>query len=170
MRRLFSANFLKWFISMRQPHKRRSAMKIISSEKGQALVEFTLALPLLLFILAGIAEFGILFYNKQVLTNASREGARAGIVRTDANGDPYTANIDQIVQAYCQDRLITFGGSSDPTISHSPEDLSTLSYPSELTVTASFQYNFLIPSVLNLFGGEFGPTLNISGVTVMRSE
>lgn len=145
-------------------------MKIISSEKGQALVEFTLALPLLLFILAGIAEFGILFYNKQVLTNASREGARAGIVRTDANGKPWTANIDQIVKAYCKDRLISFGASSDPAVSHSPADLSTLSYPNELTVTATFKYTFLLPSILNLFGGEFGPTLDISGVTVMRSE
>jgi Flp pilus assembly protein TadG len=41
---------------------------------------------MLLLILAGIADFGILFYNKQVLTNASREGARAGIVNVkDSN-------------------------------------------------------------------------------------
>ena len=40
------------------------------TDKGQALVEFVLVLPILLFILAGIVEFGTLFYNKQVLTNA----------------------------------------------------------------------------------------------------
>ena len=51
-----------------------------SSQKGASLVEFALVLPLLMLILWGIIEFGLLLYNKQVITNASREGARAGIV------------------------------------------------------------------------------------------
>lgn len=51
----------------------------VSTERGAALVEFALVFPILLLLLMGIVEFGLLFYNKQVLTNASREGARAGI-------------------------------------------------------------------------------------------
>ncbi len=45
-------------------------------ERGQALVELAIALPLLILILMGIFEFGRAFYTYQVVTNASREGAR----------------------------------------------------------------------------------------------
>ena len=52
-----------------------------ASQKGAAMVEFALILiPLLMLITFGIIEFGMFMYNQQVLTNASREGARAGIV------------------------------------------------------------------------------------------
>ncbi len=139
------------------------------SSEGQAIVEFALILPVLLLIFAGMAEFGILFYNKQVLTNAVREGARAGIVHKDVNGDPWVANIPKIVQDYCKDRLVTFGGSGVPTVIYTP-DPAALTYPDELTVTATLSYTYLMPSILNMFGGSFGPTLDISGIAVMNSE
>ena len=46
-------------------------------------MEFAIIAPLLFIILFGIIEFGILIYNKAMITNASREGARAGIVFSD---------------------------------------------------------------------------------------
>ena len=46
------------------------------SEKGQAMVEMALVLPILLILLGGIIDFGWLFYNQLALTNAAREGAR----------------------------------------------------------------------------------------------
>ena len=45
-------------------------------ERGAALVEFALALPLLLVVLAGIVDFGFVFQRYEVITNAAREGAR----------------------------------------------------------------------------------------------
>lgn len=46
------------------------------AERGAAAVEFALVLPVLLFLLLGIFEFGRI-YNVQIsLTNAAREGAR----------------------------------------------------------------------------------------------
>ena len=45
------------------------------NQKGAALIEFAIVLPLLLLLVFGAIEFGLLFYNKQVITNASREGA-----------------------------------------------------------------------------------------------
>jgi Flp pilus assembly protein TadG len=73
-------------------------------KKGAALTEFALLLPLLLLILCGMIEFGVLFYNKQVLTNACREGTRAGIIPTSA-GTVDQALIKQIVKAYCNKDL-----------------------------------------------------------------
>jgi Flp pilus assembly protein TadG len=137
---------------------------------GQVIIEFAFMLPLLALIIAGIAEFGVLFYNKQLLTNASREGARAGIVYLlDDDGNKIVPDIDKVVQDYCKNRLLTFGGSSLPTTTTTPA-VAGLSYPSDLKVTVSYQYTFLIPSMLNWFGGSFGPNLNIAGVTVMKME
>ena len=58
-------------------------MKSLFSDRGVAAVEFALILPLLLALTFGLIEFGLFMYNQQVLTNAAREGARAGIVQHD---------------------------------------------------------------------------------------
>jgi len=52
-------------------HKRR---------RGQGLVEFAMVLPLMLFTMAGLAEFGRIFAVYSGMFNAAREGTRFGIV------------------------------------------------------------------------------------------
>jgi len=47
-------------------------------ESGVAAVEFALILPVLMLILFGILNYGILLYDQAVITNAAREGARWG--------------------------------------------------------------------------------------------
>ena len=47
-------------------------------ERGAALVEFTLVLPMLLALVCGIVDFGRLFQSWITITNAAREGARLG--------------------------------------------------------------------------------------------
>ena len=47
-----------------------------NSERGAALLEVALTLPLLLLVAVGIFEFGRAYQTWQVLTNAAREGAR----------------------------------------------------------------------------------------------
>ena len=49
-------------------------------ERGQALVEFALVLPILMIILLGTLQFGIAFFQWQQLSAAVSEGARIGIV------------------------------------------------------------------------------------------
>lgn len=46
------------------------------SEKGQAMVEFALLLPILLLIFSGIINFGWIFGNQLLANNAAREAAR----------------------------------------------------------------------------------------------
>lgn len=48
------------------------------SQKGQALIETALVLPVILTLMLGIFGFGRLFNAQLILTNASREGARVG--------------------------------------------------------------------------------------------
>lgn len=54
-------------------------------DSGQAVLELALILPVLLLLLFGIIEFGIIFHSNLVLNQAAREGARLGVVGgTDA--------------------------------------------------------------------------------------
>lgn len=54
------------------------------TEKGQAIVEMALILPILLLLVFGIVEFGRILQTYMIVTDLSREGARAGAVgKTD---------------------------------------------------------------------------------------
>lgn len=48
------------------------------SERGAVAVEFAILLPVFLLLVCGICDFGHAFYMKQLVTNASRDGARYG--------------------------------------------------------------------------------------------
>jgi Flp pilus assembly protein TadG len=45
-------------------------------ERGQALVEFALLVPLLLFLILIVVDFGRIFYTYDAVANSAREGAR----------------------------------------------------------------------------------------------
>ncbi len=51
-----------------------------SGESGQSLVEFSLVLMPLFFILLGIIQFGFIFNTYVTMTNAARDAARLGTV------------------------------------------------------------------------------------------
>jgi len=48
------------------------------TDAGQTLVEFSLILPIMLVMLFSLVDFGRGFYTWLVITNAARDGARAG--------------------------------------------------------------------------------------------
>ena len=50
------------------------------SQKGQAVTEFALALPILVLLLFAVIQFGITFNNYVTLTDATRAGARKAAV------------------------------------------------------------------------------------------
>jgi TadE-like protein len=68
------------------------------AEEGQAMVEFALVLPILLMIVMGIIQFGILFNNYVTLTDAVRAGARQAAVSRDLP-DPVAAASDRVKQS-----------------------------------------------------------------------
>ena len=45
-------------------------------ERGQALVEFAMVLPVLILLVVGMMQFGLLFHEYLLVTHAAREGAR----------------------------------------------------------------------------------------------
>lgn len=82
------------------------------SETGAVTVEFALIALILLTLIFGAIDFGLMLYNKQVITNAAREGARFGLVQRPP-GDRVTADeVRARVLSMCQAHLVT--GGSDP--------------------------------------------------------
>lgn len=54
--------------------------RIKSRERGAAAVEFAMVLPLFLLLVLGTIDYGYYFFVSEIVTNAAREGARAGSV------------------------------------------------------------------------------------------
>ena len=140
--------------------------KTIKNQKGAAIVEFAIVLPLLLLLFIGICEFGLLWYNSQVIINASREGARAGIAReADSTDETTNAGIKWIVDNYCASRLVGFGSSSlDPPIYPLGPNIGK-DFGEDFVVEVRYNYNFLVPSLFHL-----GLTKIIVGRTLMKME
>ena len=64
-------------VSMNYYQTKHSSIK---TQSGAQLVEFAIILPLLITILFAVIEFGFMLYDQAIITNASREGARSGVV------------------------------------------------------------------------------------------
>lgn len=115
-----------------------------ASSRGQTLIEFALVVPLLLILTFGIIEFGVFLYNQQVITNASREAARHGIVaripRVPITG---TDSITSVVQTYCGNHLRTFAAQNAPTVEVTGYDASA-PFGQNLTVTVRYNYTFIL--------------------------
>src|SRR5688572_32942486 len=54
--------------------------KRFRNERGAAIIETALTLPLILLVCVGIFEFGRAYQTWQVMTNAAREGARVAVL------------------------------------------------------------------------------------------
>ena len=130
------------------------------NERGAAAVEFALLLPVLLTILFGIIEFGMIMYGREIVTNATREGARAGIVQ----GPPKrtSGQITTISTNY-----LTGTGIKTADVSFNAVGAG-LTNPNTLTVTATYRYSFLIPYIPAVVG--IPNPLIINTQTVMRHE
>ena len=76
------------------------------SEGGQAIIELALTLPLLLLVILGVFDFGLMFQRFEVVTNAAREGARLAVLTSQ-----YTTTQ---AEARVRDYLATGGITGTP--------------------------------------------------------
>ena len=120
---------------------------------GQALVEFALVLPLLLLVLFGVIEFGMLFFTTLTLNEAARDAARyASVGASDA----------QIVQVVQQDCATL--DTAELTVLVSPPAGSQVT-GDPVTVTVEYP-DTLFPSISGLPSG----TLLLKARITMRME
>jgi hypothetical protein len=151
-------------------------------ERGQAIVELALTLPLLLLIVLGVFDFGLMFQRFEVVTNAAREGARLAVL-------PDYKLIPAQVQAHTATYLSTGGvsgsrldvagcnGALSPNrICISVEDgTETVPTTPPLTITDKIVYvsydhqHVFVGPIITLFGGSLGTT-RLRAVSRMRVE
>lgn len=129
-----------------------------NGHRGTALVETAAVLPVLLLLFIGIFEFGRILMIQQALTNAAREGARAGAVKLD---DTQALSSAQTVS---QDYLTRTG-----------VDLSRITINptfSELDGTAALQLTILydFSSTLHSWIPGIPETVGLRSRVVMRRE
>ncbi len=127
---------------------------VLRSRKGQAAIELALILPVLVLVMLGLLQVGIVTEDYLQLQQAVEEGARAGILgMTDS----------QIVQVVDQ---------SAPSLQLSALQV-TISPPSaertqgtELTVQGSYAVTVVVPLLQPIIGSS----VQLSSTAVMRME
>src|SRR5574343_146701 len=151
------------FFSGLRKRFRGRAGKGVRSQGGAAAVEFALLLPVLMTMLMGTLEMGMMLYNKAVLTNATREGARAGIVLR--NPKPSVGEITNVVLQKSQSNLISLLPTDAPQVTVLQS--SPAAWPNTLQVSAQYTFKgFVIGSVMQALGS----TWVIHASTVMVHE
>jgi Flp pilus assembly protein TadG len=140
----------------------------LRSERGAAIIETALTLPLVLLVCVGIFEFGRAFQTWGVLTNAAREGARVAVLSSAVTG-----TVDARVRQY-----LSIGGlNSDATV-HVDVNPASVSMGaagtatgSQVVVTYPFSFMVLQPvAQLVVSGSMAGTPLTLTASATMRNE
>jgi TadE-like protein len=128
-------------------------------EDGAVAVEFALLLPMLVTLFAGIIEFGLALYFQEVITNASREAARSGIVMGMPR--PTEGEVTNVALTYltnlgvpCTASCISVSGAQGDS-------------GDDLTVRVDLPYRFaILPGFIEGFVGD----ITLRAMTVMKHE
>jgi Flp pilus assembly protein TadG len=164
------------------------------SESGAEVIEFALTLPLLLLVVLGIIEFGFVFQQYEVVTNAAREGARiASLTTYGPDNDSRKGNAKARVEQYLTAGGLTVAdanvcvGPPEATDSTDGDDVcdgtTALSAPLPLpgiggtpicvtTIRVKVRYNHpvaFVGGIFSYFGGSFGD-LTLRARSTMRTE
>lgn len=128
--------------------------KLLKKQQGQAIAEMALTLPILLFILLGIIQFGFIFNSQIAVAGAAREGARlAAVGAPDAE---ITAAVEQILAGVA---LLDYQSTSV-----TPAGTRTFGEPVTVEVAAST--NIVVP----FFDLVLGDSFNHTSSSTMRVE
>ncbi len=152
------------------------------SERGQALVEFGLVIPVLLLVVCSIVEFGNLLRVQIQLQNAVREGARftalggpadyhgTSVAGGGSTGCPSTSDIQTVVQSAAANLPITV---SAPTYNPSPCGACTqLTTLPEFTISGSYTYSPITPigAFFTLFSKSFPSSIALTSQSTLYYE
>ncbi|MFS0775391.1 TadE family protein [Neobacillus sp. 3P2-tot-E-2] len=121
----------------------------MKSERGQSLVEFALIVPVLIFLLIGIIDFGRVLHAYLTIDHAGREAARTASIGKD--------------EATIKSKAVSQGSSIGLTTGQ--VIVTTGSSGTEATITITYPITFLTP----IIGSVVGP-LTLTDTTVMRVE
>ena len=142
--------------TMRKPFRR--------NERGAALIETAITIPIILLVAVAIFEFGRAYQTWQVLTNAAREGARQAILM-----DKTDADVQNTVRGYMQAGGLPKYATASVLIDRNIA-LGT-NTASRITVNYPFEFMLLNP-VAKLVSkrSTAGAPLTMQSIALMRNE
>src|SRR5262245_34326499 len=136
----------------------------LRNERGAALIETAVTIPIILLISVAIFEFGRAYQTWQVLTNAAREGARISVL-TDKTDDDVRAAVRNYMQAGGLPAFATAGVDLDRAV---PMGTNTGS-----RITVNYPFSFIVfDGVAKLVtkGSTASKSLTMQSVALMRNE
>ena len=136
--------------------KAASRIRRLSRRSGVAAVEFAIVAPVFFVLVFGMIEFGRMVMVQQILTNASREGARRAVLDAAT-----TDNVTTVVNDY-----LTSAAINGATVSVTPGPPSSAAFGDPVTVNVSVPFS----SVSWMPSPWFLSSTTLSATTVMRRE
>jgi Flp pilus assembly protein TadG len=137
-------------------------------ERGSALIESAITIPILLLLMVGIFEVGRAYETWQVLSNAAREGARIAVTPNTSS-----ATTIALVRQYMADGQLPQSGTaavavnSAASITVNGVNVSA----SQVTVDYPFQFIVLQPVArLVVPGTNTGQAITMRATALMRNE
>jgi Flp pilus assembly protein TadG len=143
-------------------------MKTDSRERGSAMVETAIAIPILLVLMVGIFEVGRAYETWQVLTNAAREGARMSVTPGSS-----TSNTTALIRQYMANGQLTKSATAAVNVDTgaSIDVNGTPVSASAVTVDYPFEFIMLQPVVrLVAPGATVGGPITMRATAIMRNE
>jgi Flp pilus assembly protein TadG len=137
-------------------------------QRGTALLEAAITIPMLLLIAVGIFEFGRAFQTWQVLTNAAREGARRS-----AMPNATSSAVDGVVRNYMQTGQLQQYASASVTVNRTATITVGAATESASQITIDYPYNFMVlQPVARLVTptSSLGAPITIRATAIMRNE
>jgi Flp pilus assembly protein TadG len=146
----------------------RSVASHIKGQRGAALLETALALPMVLLVAVGIFEFGRAYQTWQVLTNAAREAARVAVL---PNGNQAIAT--ERARAYMRSGQLQRADDANVSLVPVQLDLGGGLMANASSVTVSYPFEFIVlQPVARLVtdGTNVGAPFQMNATAVMRNE
>lgn len=143
-------------------------MQSRSRERGSALIESAITMPILLLLMVGIFEVGRAYETWQVLSNAAREGARISVT---PNSDEVTTTA--LVRQYMADGQLTESAAADVDVNKDATIVvnGTNVGASQVTVDYPFEFIVLQPIArLVVPGSDTGEAITMRATALMRNE
>jgi Flp pilus assembly protein TadG len=136
----------------------------LNNQRGAALLETAITLPLILFVCVGIFEFGRAYQTWQVLTNAAREGARVAVISGSTE--------DQIRAAVVSYMNIGELNDASPGMVDINQNIA-LPFGTGSQITVNYPFNFMVLNPIArmvVSGSTTGGALTMTSVATMRNE
>lgn len=140
-------------------------LKRFRNQRGAALLETAITLPLVLLVSVSIFEFGRAYQTWQVLTNAAREGARIAVITGTTDAD-----VTGAVRNYMTAGRLTNAATAPVVIDRNV----ALGANTASRITVNYPFNFMVLSpVARLVqrSSSLGQgALTMTAVAIMRNE